>query len=234
MDLENVKSNLENKGYEVSIFDDEEEVVNYLKNEIVEKTVGFGGSQTLTQLDLRFILAEKNQVLVPDFAPEGETFDSTAKKAINTDVYLLSANAVSENGELVNIDGVGNRLAGSLFGHEKVYYIIGENKIGGNLEEAINRARNVASPKNALRLHCKTPCALTVLNDLKEKYNQTYQEDDQLQWQRFIEELTEEELNTKCYDCKSPDRICNSLLIHYFKPDSMDAEIIIIKKDKGF
>ena len=237
MELEKIISNLEQKGYIVSVFDTGTEVIRYLKNNITGRTIGFGGSQTLTELNLRKELAENNILYVPDFAPEGETFLSTAAKAVDTDLFFLSANAVSENGEIVNIDGTGNRLAGSLFGHKKVYYIIGQNKFGGSLEQAVNRARNVASPKNALRLHCKTPCAMAVVKGLEQRFRETHNvagDIDQLEWQRFIEELTDAELNTHCYDCKSPQRICGSLLIHLTKPDSMEAEIIIIKENMGF
>ena len=234
MDLTKLKSNLEKKGYKVSIFDDDSEAVEYLETVINGVSVGFGGSQTLTSLDLHHILAKNNQVFVPDFAPEGETFHSMAIKAMNTDVYLLSANAISENGESVNIDMVGNRLAGSLFGHKKVFYIVSENKIGGTLEQAVYRARNVAAPKNALGLYCKTPCAMAVQKRLSQKYHEQCPEDDQLQWQKFLEGLTEEELNTHCYDCKSPDRICGSLLIHWIKPAFMEAEVVMIRNNKGF
>ena len=234
MDLTKLKSNLEKKGYKVSIFDDDSEAVEYLETVINGVSVGFGGSQTLTSLDLHHILAKNNQVFVPDFAPEGETFHSMAIKAMNTDVYLLSANAISENGEIVNIDMVGNRLAGSLFGHKKVFYIVSENKIGGTLEQAVYRARNVAAPKNALGLYCKTPCAMAVQKRLSQKYHEQCPEDDQLQWQKFLEGLTEEELNTHCYDCKSPDRICGSLLIHWIKPAFMEAEVVMIRNNKGF
>lgn len=76
------------------------------------------------------------------------------------EVYLLSANAVSETGALVNIDGTGNRVAASLYGREHVIYFVGVNKLAPTLEAAIDRARNVAAPLNARRLHCQTPCAL--------------------------------------------------------------------------
>ncbi len=75
-------------------------------------------------------------------------------------VYLLSANAVSETGALVNIDGTGNRVAASLYGREHVIYLVGVNKLAPTLEAAIDRARNVAAPLNARRLRCQTPCAL--------------------------------------------------------------------------
>lgn len=237
MEISSVKAHLEQKGYQVSIFDTGDDAVQYLRNSIVEKTIGFGGSQTLTELNLRNVLAENNTLYVPDFPPKDGTFRSTAAQAMDTDLFFLSANAVSENGEIINIDGTGNRLAGSLYGHKKVYYIIGQNKIGGTLEQAVSRARNVASPKNALRLHCKTPCAMAVVKELEQKYRERYPLDsdiDQLQWQDFIEGLTDAELNTHCYDCKSPQRICGSLLIHLTKPHSMEAEIVIIRDSLGF
>lgn len=238
MDLVKIKSELEKKDYKVSIFDSDPEVIEYLEASIQGMSVGFGGSQTLTSLDLHHRLAKNNRVFVPDFPPEGESFNSMAVKAMAADVYLLSANAVSENGEIVNIDMVGNRLAGSLFGHKKVFYIVGENKIGGTLEQAIYRARNVAAPKNALGMYRKTPCAMSVAQRLTQKYKELYTEqspeNDQLQWQKFIENLTEDELNTHCYDCKSPDRICSSLLIHWIKPAFMEAEVVIIRNNKGF
>lgn len=237
MDIQNVRVKLENKGYQVTVCKTKQEAAQYLSKTIKGKTIGFGGSQTLTELDLRQILAENNTLYVPDFAPAGETSRSIATKAMDTELFFLSANAVSEDGDIVNIDGTGNRLAGSLFGHEKVYYIIGENKIGGTLEEAIQRARNIASPKNALRLHRKTPCAMAVVQQLEQKYREEFSVEgqiDQLEWQRFIEGLDEAELNTHCYDCKSSQRICSSLLVHLTKPKSMEAEVIIVQEPVGF
>ena len=77
------------------------------------------------------------------------------------EVYILSANAISENGEIVNIDGNGNRLASAFYGHERVIFVVGVNKVVPDLPAAIDRARNVASPLNARRLQRKTPCALS-------------------------------------------------------------------------
>ena len=73
----------------------------------------------------------------------------------DAEVYLLSANAVSESGEIVNIDGSGNRLSASVFGPKRVYYVIGKNKIAPDLHAAIKRAREVAAAKNAVRLKKK-------------------------------------------------------------------------------
>ena len=81
------------------------------------------------------------------------------KAAMQTDVYLTSANALAETGEIINIDGVGNRVASTLFGHEKVYYVIGENKLESDFEKAVARARNIAAPQRACLLY--TSCRKT-------------------------------------------------------------------------
>ena len=89
----------------------------------------------------------------------GEDFLAAARRTLLTDVFLTSVNAAAATGQLVNIDGTGNRVAGSLFGHRKVYFLIGRNKITPTLEEAVRRARQTAAPQNAKRLHKHTPCA---------------------------------------------------------------------------
>ena len=83
------------------------------------------------------------------------------QKAGSADWYITSANAVTEGGELVNIDGAANRVSALCFGVKKIVYIIGKNKIAPTLEAAIYRAKNVAAPLNAKRLNKKTPCAVT-------------------------------------------------------------------------
>ena len=94
------------------------------------------------------------------FEKSNEAFLDLARKAMVTDVFLTSVNGVSETGVMVNVDGTGNRVAGSLFGHKKVYFVLGVNKIMPTLEEAIYRARNVAAPKNVLRPGYKCGCSL--------------------------------------------------------------------------
>ncbi|MCI8834022.1 MAG: LUD domain-containing protein [Ruminococcus sp.] len=157
--VENVIKALEKNGYEVKFFSKGTEAVQYLVEKIQNQTVGFGGSGTLAQLGLHEKLAEKNVILDADYPEPGETFRSTARKSIQTDCYLLSANGLSEDGIIVNLDGEGNRIASSVYGHKKVYYVIGTNKIEKDLERTIWRVRNVAAPKNAALLKVKTPCA---------------------------------------------------------------------------
>ncbi|HOT22307.1 MAG TPA: LUD domain-containing protein, partial [Sedimentibacter sp.] len=105
-------------------------------------------------------LLSKNNTVIDPAPYSGDEFNEVAKKALLTDVFFTSVNGVAETGELVNIDGTGNRVAGSLFGHKKIYFVFGTNKIEPNLEKAIWRARNIAAPQNSKRLGYNTPCAV--------------------------------------------------------------------------
>ena len=148
--MKEIIKNFENNGFKVSYFEDENQARNYLSTEIQDTTVAFGGSMTCLDIDLHNLLREKNQVLY-------HSADGTFPKSYN--VYISSANALSKTGEIVNIDGTGNRVSGTIFGPEKVYIICGVNKIADTLDEAIFRAQNIAAPLNAKRLNRKTPCA---------------------------------------------------------------------------
>ncbi len=159
-DIEKTIKNLEKKKYKVSFFETSQEAVDYLEKQIVNKFVGFGDSESMLQMNLYDILCKNNEVVDPMHCQEGEDFWSTARKCLLTDVYLTSVNAMAETGEMVNIDGTGNRVAGSLFGHEKVYFVVGTNKIEKTLEDARFRARNMAAPMNASRHGFKTPCSI--------------------------------------------------------------------------
>ena len=79
-------------------------------------------------------------------------------RAMTTDAYVCSANAIAETGEIVNIDGMGNRMAATTFGHKRLYIVAGKNKVCPDLESAIHRARNVAAPLRARSMGMNTPC----------------------------------------------------------------------------
>lgn len=160
MEIEQVMAALRKKGYAVSYFSDKTQAAEYLNQQVDNKTVGFGDSETLNSLKLYELLAAHNQVVDPQHPQPNKTFHETAKECLTTDVFFTSVNAMAQTGELVNIDGTGNRVAGSLFGHEKVYFVVGTNKIMPTVEDAVWRARNVAAPQNAARHHYKTPCAV--------------------------------------------------------------------------
>jgi len=147
-------------GYSVHYFDSMEEAVSYLEKNIYGVSVGFGDSQTLIKMDLANKLKKNNIVADPSHSAS-DNFLDIAKEALTCDVFLTSVNAVALSGEMVNIDGTGNRIAGSLFGHKKVFFVFGMDKVEPTLEQAIKRAREIEAPKNAKRLQLNTPCALS-------------------------------------------------------------------------
>lgn len=160
MDISNLQTAFEKKGYQFRYFAFADEATAYLNQSIDRKTVGFGDSHTLYDMGLFELLQTHNDVRSPMHLQEGENFDEAAKRCIQTQVYLLSVNGATEQGEMVNIDGHGNRVSCSLYGHEKVYFVFGINKIAPTLEDAIWRARNIAAPINAKRLGYRTPCTV--------------------------------------------------------------------------
>jgi len=160
MVFEKVKNNLEARGYRVSCFETAKEAADYLDAAIDGKSVGFGGSVTLDQLELYTRLSVHN-LTYSHWTPEPpEAQAQIIKNAQDAQIYLSSANGLAETGEIINIDGRCNRISSIMFGHEKVYLVIGVNKLAPDYESALYRARNVAAPKNAQRLNRNTPCAV--------------------------------------------------------------------------
>lgn len=151
-DLKKLRENLAREGFVTSYFETGEEACAYLGTKLDGKTIGFGGSVTVQELGLYDKLATHNTCL-------WHWQKSDVVDASRADAYICSLNGVSENGELINIDGSGNRVASGLFGHQELYFVIGVNKIAPDFESALWRARNIAAPKNAQRLGRRTPCA---------------------------------------------------------------------------
>ena len=193
--FDTVKKNLEARGFSVRTFATAAEAAAYLNEAIDGKTVGFGGSVTLQDMGLYELLGSHNEVHWHWVNGQEER-----KTAMGTQVYLSSANGLAETGEIINIDGSGNRVASTLYGHEKVYLVIGRNKLAPTYDEALWRARNIASPQNAQRLGRKTPCAVK---------------------------------GDRCYDCKSPDRICRGLVVLWGAMMGMETEVILVDEDLG-
>lgn len=154
MQTERLIENLKHRGFAVSHFATGEEAVAYLDREIDNTTVAAGGSVTIHKLGLLAKLGTHNEMLC-DW-----TLECLEEAYVRSKVYLTSANGVAETGEILNIDGTGNRVGGTLYHKDAVYIIIGKNKIAENFEQALWRARNIASPRNAKRLGRKTPCAV--------------------------------------------------------------------------
>lgn len=155
-DLEKTGKNLEGRGFRVHRFASGTEAAEFLVQTLHGTSIGIGGSVTIDTLGVYDRLCGSNEVFWhwKNHAPE------TRERAGKAETYLCSANGVSENGEIVNIDGFGNRVAGTIYGPERVFLVVGRNKIAPDLTGAIDRARNIAAPLNARRLNRHTPCAV--------------------------------------------------------------------------
>ena len=153
IDMEKTIKALERNKFVVHYFETGTEAVRYLKNRIQNKRVAIGDSHTLLELNVHDALSEVNENITDIQRPlPGESFRDTALRTMGRDVFLTSVNALAQTGEMVNIDGTGNRVAASLFGSQEVFFVLGINKITPDLASAIYRARNVAAPLNSKKI----------------------------------------------------------------------------------
>ena len=138
-----------------------EEAVKKVSELIADgSSVTWGGTMTVRDLGIPQYLKDRGtlEVLDRDLAETPKDKQDIYLKAFSADVYLSSANAISEDGVIVNIDGNGNRVAAITWGPKKVIFVIGLNKVAQNVEAALARARSTASPINAARFDINTPC----------------------------------------------------------------------------
>lgn len=180
-----------------------------------DAVVGIGDSSTIRQLDLLQKLGERKiKVLNPFEQKERqmnaedarEYTDRVAREATQCEVFLTGTNAITQDGRLVSVDAVGNRVAGMFWGHPISIIAVGKNKIVRDLDEAFDRIRNTIAP-NHVRLRAaqstgreaKTPCAKT----------------------------------GECKDCRSKYRVCNIFTIIEGKPLHTNLNVIIVDEDLG-
>lgn len=201
MDFSKVKKALEARGFSVAVCPTKEAASEYLNEKIDGVSVGFGGSMTLQEMGLYDSLSKHNTVHNHWRVPEGETPDEVRAAAMDTEVYLASVNGLAETGELINIDGSGNRAASTLFGHKRVYFVVGRNKLAPDYDAALWRARNIAGPRNAQRLGRRTPCAVK---------------------------------GDRCYDCRSPERICGALVTLWRPMTGCEMEVVLVDEELGY
>lgn len=157
MNVEKLEKSLKSRGWDFKYFENGAQAAEYLAGELAGLTVGIGGCGTADAIGLY----DKLKAVCPDVAWHWKEEDDYAARlrAMTTDAYVCSANGIAETGEIVNIDGMGNRLAATTFGHKRLYIVAGVNKVCPDLESAIHRARNVAAPLRARSMHRDTPCA---------------------------------------------------------------------------
>ena len=122
-------------------------------------SVAWGGTMTMDQLGLKDKLKAAGYSLIDrDAASTAEERELIMHKALNSGSFIMSSNAITEDGQLFNIDGKGNRLAALVYGPESVIIIAGMNKVVQNMDAAYNRVRGYAAPANAQRFDIDTPC----------------------------------------------------------------------------
>ena len=125
-------------------------------------SIGWGGSMTIIETGLLSALQDGNyKILDRDIATSLEEEREIYSKICSSDYFLMSTNAITLDGELINIDGKGNRVAFLCFGPQNVLILTGLNKVVTDIESGFKRVQNVASSPNAIRLNRNTPCAIT-------------------------------------------------------------------------
>jgi len=158
--VEALKKNL----FDAIYFNTKEEAAEYIMENIEPGiSVGFGGSMTIKAMGIENKVREKGGEVINHNNPElsaAEKYE-IMRKELTSDLFLCSTNAVTLDGELVNIDGAGNRVAALSFGPKKVIVATGINKICRNIDSAFERLETVASPKNNIRFDNNNPCTKT-------------------------------------------------------------------------
>lgn len=175
--------------------------------ELIDKSdvISWGGSTSTVQSGLiDYVLKNNYKVINRDSASNQEERINLLRQSLLCDTYLMGTNALTADGQLVNIDCIGNRTAALMFGPKKVIIIASVNKIMPDIDSAIKRARNIAAPVNIQRIasqrEVKTPCLET----------------------------------GKCHDCLSPDSICSHIVITRLCNPKNRIKIIITDEDIGF
>ncbi|MBU4311449.1 MAG: lactate utilization protein [Candidatus Omnitrophica bacterium] len=166
--LEDLKESLEENNFEVFLVNSSSEAKEIVQKEILPKTgaktVSWGGSLTFTETGLYDDIKNNPDLEVLDVYDKNlsdEEKNELRREALLVDLFITGTNAVTETGNLVNLDMYGNRVAAIAFGPKYVVILVGRNKIVTDLEDAMFRIKNYAAPVNSMRLDKKTPCIKT-------------------------------------------------------------------------
>lgn len=150
--------------FDAYYFSTREEAIEKIMELIPEEdTVSWGGTATVDALGIKDLLRQRGQTLLDrDTAKDMDERMDIMRRSLLADTFLMSSNAITEKGELCNIDGNGNRVAALCFGPKSVIVVAGMNKVVADMEAAVSRVRHFAAPANAQRFAGnKTPCAVT-------------------------------------------------------------------------
>jgi L-lactate utilization protein LutB len=152
------------RGFDAEYFATTEKACDYVMQQIPKnKTVGIGGSVTIRELGIIEKLEKQGNEVIHHWKKDipKESDKEIRKKEGLADYYLTSANAITKDGDIINIDGIGNRVAHMIYGPDNVIIIAGYNKIVTDIDEGILRSKEIAAVMNAHRIGAKTPCATT-------------------------------------------------------------------------
>lgn len=166
--LENVKESLESNNFEVFIADNSEEASKIVLEKIILneniKSMSWGGSMTFVGTGLYDALKNQKEFKILDTFDKSLSNDEKTqlrREALLTDLFITGTNALTEDGCLVNLDMIGNRVGALTFGPKYVLVLTGRNKIVPDIDTAMERIKNYVAPTNAMRLDMKTPCVKT-------------------------------------------------------------------------
>ena len=212
--FEKLIENLKKNNIEAYFVETKEDVVPLVKKLTNEgDTVSCGGSVTLQETGV-FDLLKSGRYKFLDRSREGITPDEVQevyRKTFSADVFFGSANAVTENGEIYNVDGNANRISAMTFGPKSVILIVGKNKIVSDLKQAEIRVKTICAPKNCKRLGLDTHCARTGRCVSLNKENHHMSD-----------------------GCNSESRICCSYAVFGHQRTKNRIKVIIVNEELGF
>jgi L-lactate utilization protein LutB len=166
--LGELKEALEGNNFEVFLADTVAQAKDLVMEEILPnlnpKRVSWGGSMTVMASGLYDAFKQRTDLEVIDTLDRSisrEEMVERRRQALLVDLFLTGTNAITESGQLVNLDMIGNRIGGITFGPRSVVILVGRNKVVADLDDAMFRIKNLAAPANAMRLDMKTPCVQT-------------------------------------------------------------------------
>lgn len=204
--LNDIKVALEENNFQVFIADNATNAKDIVLKEILPElkptSVSWGGSMTFLETGLYDVLKGHTELKVVDVFDKNISDEKKVelrRQALLVDIFITGTNAVTETGQLVNLDMYGNRVAAITFGPRHVVICVGRNKIVADIEDAMFRIQDYVAPANAMRLDKKTPCVK----------------------------------DSRCIDCNSPDRICNTWTITEKSFPKGRVKVVLINEDLG-
>lgn len=212
MDIKKTMVNLEKNNMKPYFVETKEDVIPLIKTLIADgESISHGGSETLKEIGAIEMIITGNYDYIDRSGLEGEELRQSYIRAFGCDTYLTSVNAVTENGELYNVDGNSNRVACIVYGPRQVIAVVGINKIVKDINAAVERVKTTAAPPNTKRLNCQTPCAVTGECISLNKENPMI-----------------------CDGCESPQRICCNYVISAKQRHKDRIKVIIVNESLGY